>query len=106
MDEENVFTTHLMKSLFTGTLEDGNSTDISPLLIATIKQGSQDPTCQLAVDAVAAAYFGKVHSSQQAMNKGAVLYTRVLRKIRDDISDPERIPELSTFDECILPCCL
>lgn len=76
---------HLMSGLFTEIAE-GNSSRVSPWIASTIQQRAS----QLAIDALAAAYLGKVNRHQPALQTGASLYTQVLRHFRRDLQDQKR----------------
>ncbi len=97
MDKETIFMTYLMEALFEQT-PGAQSPNILTWMVATMQPNSgQNQTSKLAISALAATYFGKLHSCQSAIERGAVLYTNVLSKIRDDLHDPVRLLETSTL---------
>ncbi|KAL1986153.1 hypothetical protein VTN96DRAFT_6805 [Rasamsonia emersonii] len=80
-DEENLFTSHLLASLFTEAV-DSHASQVSPWVVYAMQHSG--PNCA-ALQALAAAYFGKVHHHQSALRKGALLYIDALRGLRRDL---------------------
>ncbi|RFU33087.1 hypothetical protein B7463_g3219, partial [Scytalidium lignicola] len=74
---------------------------VSHWLFAGVQPDNKNQTSQLALSALAATYYGKLNFNQQAVDKGAMLYTRVLSKLQKDLDDPERVLETETLTNAL-----
>ncbi|KAL1961529.1 hypothetical protein VTN77DRAFT_1634 [Rasamsonia byssochlamydoides] len=81
-DEETLFTSHLVSSFFTEAVDSNSSPQVSPWVVFAMQHSSLNCASRLALHALAAAYFGKVHHHQRALRKGALLYVNALRELR------------------------
>jgi hypothetical protein len=97
MDMDKIFLAHLMRNLFPELRIDTESSSMSRWLVTTTQPSTQTYVSQLAVNALAAAYYGKLHCRQQAVDRGTMLYTRVLCEIQKDLCDPERVLDTATL---------
>lgn len=105
LDEDNVFTTHLITSLFTAFQESNkapNPNIISPWLMSSILPGNHNQAPQLAIRACAAAYFGKIHRQCSAVARGTVLYTQALRQLQKKLFDSEQVLKTDTLSATFL----
>ncbi|KAE8374367.1 hypothetical protein BDV26DRAFT_296071 [Aspergillus bertholletiae] len=89
-NSDELFMTHLMKSLFITPQTDNNCNivAISPWVLASLQPDRQKRSAALAVRAAAAAYYGKLYRHHCALTRGATLYTMVLGHVQRDINDP------------------
>lgn len=102
MDTDGIFLAYLMMNIATEPRMGNKSSNISRWVIAATQPNSQTYTSQLAVGALAAAYYGKLHSRQQAINRGTILYTQVLREIRKDLCDRGRALDTATLANTLI----
>ncbi|PTB38293.1 hypothetical protein M441DRAFT_82465 [Trichoderma asperellum CBS 433.97] len=105
LDEDNVFTTHLITSLFTVFQESNKAPShniISPWLMSSILPSNHNQAPQLAVRACAAAYFGKIHRRCSAVERGTVLYTQALRQLQKKLFDSEQVLRTDTLSATFL----
>lgn len=104
VDEDNVFTTHLIRNLFIPFR--GSNTVPSPSLslwlIRSILPSDHSLVPQLAVRACAAAYFGKIHRQSSAAERGTVLYTQALRQLQKELFDSEQVLKTDTLSATLL----
>lgn len=96
-DNDDIFLAYLMENLLMETGTDTGSSSISRWVVATVQSSSKNYTSRLAVNALAAAYYGKLHSRKHAVDRGTMLYTRVLYEIRKDLHDQERVFDTATL---------
>jgi hypothetical protein len=102
MDKDNIFLAHLMRYVFPEFRTDTESSIITRWVLTTRQPNNHAQTPQLAVSALAAAHFGKVHRRQQAIERQMMLYTQVLRQIRRDLCDSARILDSETLASTLL----
>ncbi|KAL6890872.1 hypothetical protein GGI43DRAFT_415005 [Trichoderma evansii] len=104
IDEDSVFTTHLIMNLFTAFQGSNTapSPSISPWLMSSIMPSSQNQAPQLAVRACAAAYFGKIHRQCSAAERGTVLYTQALCQLQKELFDSEQVLKTDTLSATLL----
>lgn len=104
LDEDNLFTTHLIMSLFIPF--QGNNTvpgpSLSLWLMSSILPSNHTQAPQLAVRACAAAYFGKIHRQCSAAERGTVLYTKALRQVQKELFDSEQVLKTDTLSATLL----
>jgi hypothetical protein len=104
LDEDNIFTTHLIMSLFIPF--QGSNTMPSPSLslwlMSSILPSNHNQAPQLAVRACAAAYFGKIHRQCSASERGTVLYTQALRQLQKELFDSEEVLKTDTLSATLL----
>ncbi|PON23755.1 hypothetical protein TGAM01_v207402 [Trichoderma gamsii] len=104
LDEDNIFTNHLIMSLFIPF--QGSNTVPSPSLslwlLSSILPSSKNQAPQLAVRACAAAYFGKIHRQCSAAERGTVLYTQALRQLQKELFDSEQVLKTDTLSATLL----
>jgi hypothetical protein len=104
LDEDNVFTTHLIKSLFIPSQGSNKvpSPSLSLWLLSSILPSSPKNAPQLAVRACAAAYFGKIQRQVSAVEKGTVLYTKALRQLQRELFDSKQVFRTDTLSATLL----
>ncbi|KAL5089133.1 hypothetical protein Trisim1_005986 [Trichoderma cf. simile WF8] len=104
VDEDGLFLNHLIRSLFTASQVESSTSKsrVSPWLIASIRATNHNRIPDLAIRACAAVYFGKTHSQSSAVERGAKLYTHVLRELRKELIDSERVRHSDTLVTTIL----
>lgn len=99
LDEDNVFTTHLIRSLFMA-FHGSNpvpSPSESPWLMSSMLPSNHKQAPQLAIRACAAAYFGKIHRQYSAVERGTALYTQALRQLQKELFDSENVLKTDTL---------
>ncbi|KAK0763429.1 hypothetical protein N5P37_002806 [Trichoderma harzianum] len=104
VDEDGLFLNYLIRSLFTvSQVEISTSkSSVSPWLTASIRATNHSRIPDLAIRACAAMYFGKTHCQLSAVERGAKLYTHVLRELRKELIDSERVRHSDTLVTTIL----
>lgn len=104
VDEDDLFLNYLIRSLFTASQVEisTSKSSVSPWLIASIRATNHNRIPDLAIRACAAVYFGKTHCQLAAVERGAKLYTHVLRELRKELIDIERVRHTDTLVTTIL----
>ena len=89
--EEVISVSHLMHKLSLGNSAEPLSTAAPPWLLAALEAPpASGDTAHLAAQALAAAYFGRVHHQESMVQKGAVIYGRALKGLAADLEDPTK----------------
>ncbi|EHK48690.1 hypothetical protein TRIATDRAFT_281499 [Trichoderma atroviride IMI 206040] len=104
LDEDNIFTTHLIMTLFI-PFKGSNTVpnpSLSLWLMSSILPSDHPQAPQLAVRACAAAYFGKIHRQFSAAERGTVLYTKALRQLQKQLFDSEQVLKTDTLSATLL----
>lgn len=104
LDEDNVFTTHLIMSLFI-PFKGSNTVpnpSLSLWLMSSILPSNHNQAPQLAVRACAAAYFGKINRQCSAVERGTVLYTQALRQLQKELFNSEQVLKTDTLSATLL----
>lgn len=104
VDEDGLFLNYLIRSLFTASQVEisTSKSSVSPWLTASIRATNHSRIPDLAIRACAAMYFGKTHCQLSAVERGAKLYTHVLRELRKELIDSERVRHTDTLVTTLL----
>ncbi|KAL7932968.1 hypothetical protein V8C35DRAFT_66971 [Trichoderma chlorosporum] len=104
VDEDGLFLNYLIRSLFTASQVEVSTSrsSVSPWLIASIQATNHNRIPDLAIRACAAVYFGRAHCQLSAVERGAKLYTHVLRELRKELINPERVWHTDTLVTTLL----